>query len=136
IGVLIGSPLVLKRLATIPFFQKRSFLQTAPPRAIFRAPLFFAFATHLCNILATFCALRVFEPAAPLLSIVLVTPFVILSSLVPLTPLGLGVTDATAAILFAGIGVAHGVAATMILRATFVLMSLACGLAWLWPHSI
>ena len=135
IGVLIGSPQLLKRVSQIPFFEKRAWLQASFPRAIFGWPLLFAFATHGCNILAMFCALRVFEPNAPLVSIFLVTPFVVLSSLVPLTPLGLGVTDATAALLFAAIGVAHGVAATMIARAFFVVISLVCGLAWLWPVS-
>ena len=134
-GILIGSPQLLKRVSQIRFFEKRAWLQASPPRAIFLWPLLLAFATHGCNILATFCALRVFELNAPLVSIFLVTPFVILSSLVPLTPLGLGVTDATAALLFAAIGIAHGVAATMIARAFFVVISLACGLAWLWPHS-
>jgi len=135
IGVFIGSPPLQKRISKSAFFEKRGFLQATPPRAIFGWPLLLAFATHGCNLLATFCALRIFEPNAAPISVFLVTPFVILSSLVPLTPLGLGVTDATAALLFAAIGIAHGAAAAMLLRALFVLISLACGLAWLWPQS-
>lgn len=137
IGALVGNPQCSAALAGIPFLQKRFGAVQPPPRAIFGLPLFLAFATHLCNLLATFCALRIFAPNVPLLLVLLVTPFLILSSLVPLTPLGLGVTDATASLLFATIGVGiGGAAATMLLRAFFVLLSLVCGLAWLWPIDI
>ena len=136
LAVIFGSPKLPARIGQMAFLKNKAWLQQAPPRAIFGWPLLLGFATHGCNLLATFFALRIFESGAPLFSTLPVAPFVILSSLVPLTPLGLGVTDSTAALLFAAIGVAHGAAATMILRATFVLISLIGGLAWLWPNSI
>lgn len=132
-GAFVGNAQWSAAWMKIPFLQKRFGESRLPPRAIFAIPLFLAFATHLCNLLATFCALRIFEPNVSLLLVLLITPFLILSSLVPLTPLGLGVTDAAASLLFVAIGITQGAAATMLLRAAFVLLSLACGLAWLWP---
>lgn len=134
IGLVLRSPQLMARLPGSAFLLKKiPSLHQPPPPAIFGWPLFLAFATHGCNLLATFCALRIFEPGASLPAISFVTPFVILSSLVPLTPLGLGVTDATSALLFSAIGIAHGAVATMLMRTLFVLLSLICGLAWMWP---
>ncbi len=134
--VFIAQPKLWASLSSIPFLKKRGVLQQSPPREIFGWPLFFAFATHACNILATFGGLSLLERSTPFVSTVSISPFVILSSLVPLTPLGLGVTDAAAALLFSAVGAMHGAAATMILRTSFVLLSLVCGLMWLWPVKI
>jgi uncharacterized membrane protein YbhN (UPF0104 family) len=58
-------------------------------------------------------------------------PLVILSSLIPLTPLGIGVTDGAAAELFARAAMPGGAAVTMLLRAVFVVICLGCGVALL-----
>ena len=99
-----------------------------------KAALLLAFATHGCNALGLWYALRTLGGEDSLLSTLLVAPLVILSSLVPLTPLGLGVTDAAASTLIHLIGNDSGAEATMLGRATFVLLSALCGLAWLWPE--
>jgi uncharacterized membrane protein YbhN (UPF0104 family) len=98
-----------------------------------RSALLFAFLTHGCNAFSVWCALQVLgaQGSAPLLAVLLVAPLIILSSLVPLTPLGLGVTDAAASTLLHVIGNNSGAEATMLGRATFVLLSALCGLVWL-----
>jgi uncharacterized membrane protein YbhN (UPF0104 family) len=102
--------------------------------ANWKAALLLAFATHGCNALALWCALRALGGGESLPSTLLVAPLVILSSLIPLTPLGLGVTDAAASTLIHLIGNSSGAEATMLGRATFVMLSALCGLAWLWPE--
>jgi len=96
-------------------------------------PLIIFFATPVCNAMATWCALRALGFDAPIGSTLVAMPLIILSSLAPLTPLGLGVTDAAAATLLNAVGVAGGAEATMLARSSFVLICAACGLAWFWP---
>jgi uncharacterized membrane protein YbhN (UPF0104 family) len=103
-------------------------------RVALARPLALSFATHGCNMLATWCALRALGFNAPIGSTLAAMPLIIFSSLVPLTPLGLGVTDAAAATLLHAVGVAGGAEATMLARSSFVLLSALCGLAWLWPE--
>jgi uncharacterized membrane protein YbhN (UPF0104 family) len=98
-----------------------------------KSALLFAFMTHSCNFLSLWCALRALDIVAAPAPALLVAPLVVLSSLLPLTPMGLGVTDAAASTLLHAVGVSGGAEATMLGRATFVLLSAACGLAWLWP---
>jgi hypothetical protein len=92
-----------------------------------------AFATHGCNALTLCCALRALDAreSLSLINILLVAPPIIVSSMVPLTPLGLGISDATASTLLHWAGSSSGAEATMLGRLTFVALSLFCGLAWL-----
>lgn len=92
-------------------------------------------ATHLCNAFSFACALTALGQAPSLAIVAAVAPAIILSSVVPLTPLGLGVADTVAQTLFATAGVPNGANATMLGRATWLLLSLICGLAYFWPHA-
>jgi uncharacterized membrane protein YbhN (UPF0104 family) len=60
-------------------------------------------------------------------------PLVILTGVLPLTPLGLGVTDAVALMVFSTIHISSGANAVMLSRITFVAISALCGLAWFVP---
>lgn len=143
-GVLALAPLLLRTRAPKIFarrwpmlqqFSGASFKNDASFKSAFKSALVFAFLTHGCNFLSLWCALRALEIAAPLVRVLLVAPLLVLSSLLPFTPLGLGVTDAAASTLLHAVGVGGGSEATMLGRATFILISAACGLAWLWPVS-
>ncbi|HEX8832835.1 MAG TPA: lysylphosphatidylglycerol synthase transmembrane domain-containing protein [Abditibacteriaceae bacterium] len=93
-----------------------------------------SFLLHGCNAAAAYCGFLMLNKDAPL-GLFFAAPLVVLSSLIPLTPLGIGVVDGAAAELFLVAGASGGAAVTMLLRATNVLMSLPCGLALLWPIS-
>jgi uncharacterized protein (TIRG00374 family) len=133
-------PFVARR-PIVKFLEKRlSHLvsKTSPAPVEFlnssgKAALCFAFATHGCNALSLWFALQVLGAVndATRATVLIVAPLVILSSIVPLTPLGLGVTDAVASTLLLAVGSSSGAEATMLGRVTFVLLSALCGIAWL-----
>ena len=86
--------------------------------------------THFSNALSFWFGFQALGIQADLLIVLMVAPIVILSFIVPLTPLGLGVADAVAATLFGTVGIVGGGATTMLLRVTWLLLSLVCGLAF------
>ena len=87
-------------------------------------------ANHIFNALAFAGAFAMLGQKPPLTTIIAIVPSVILSSVVPLTPLGLGVSDAVSQLLFGAVGWTGGAAVTMIGRATWLLLSLVCGGAY------
>lgn len=95
-----------------------------------------ALATHICNALSFWFGFGALGLDANLPTVMLVAPAVILSFIVPLTPLGLGVADAVAATLFSAAGIAGGGATTMLLRATWLLLCLLCGLAFFYRDGL
>ena len=85
---------------------------------------------HLSVGAAAYCGLIAlgFQPSA--IGVLAVTPIVTLSKTVPLTPLGLGVTDGVASVLYPLVGLGGGGEVQMLLRVTMVGIALACGLAY------
>jgi uncharacterized membrane protein YbhN (UPF0104 family) len=92
-----------------------------------------AVVAQLGNCIAYYFALRAFDAPVSLLGAMAVTPLVTLSSIIPVTPLGIGVMDATAEQLFHVAGSSAGAEATMLVRAVLAAFSLVSGLAYLWP---
>jgi uncharacterized protein (TIRG00374 family) len=62
-----------------------------------------------------------------------ITPLVTLTSILPVTPLGIGVADTVADTLFTLVGARGGAEVTMLVRVVTAVMCLACGLAYLVP---
>jgi hypothetical protein len=94
-------------------------------------------ATHAANMAAIGATLQALEPglgASRTLGLALeVGPPIILSSALPLTPLGLGVADATGEALLAQHGLACGSEMVMLGRATWLAVCLLAGLAFWMP---
>ena len=67
-----------------------------------------------------------------LLAISTVTPLVTVLRILPISPLGLGVTDAAAEELYPLVGMEGGAENQMLIRGVFILVSLLCGIAFLW----
>jgi uncharacterized protein (TIRG00374 family) len=88
---------------------------------------------HLSAFAAAYFAFRSLGRPASIFAVFAITPIVNLSSLIPLTPLGLGVSDSIAATLYPAVGLSGGAEATMLLRCVTVAISLACGVAFLLP---
>ena len=63
-----------------------------------------------------------------ILAIATVTPILIVVRFIPLTPLGLGVSDAAGEELYNMLGIAGGAENQMLLRATWIVVLLLCGL--------
>jgi uncharacterized membrane protein YbhN (UPF0104 family) len=84
-----------------------------------------AMATYLSLL-----ALGADDPS--LAAVIAITCMLNLVWMVPITPLGLGVTDTAAEFLFALIGISVGAEQQMLIRLFGVLLSLAGGLAFFW----
>lgn len=95
-----------------------------------------ALLTHICNALSFWFGFDALGIPAALPTVLMVMPAVILSFILPLTPLGLGVADVVAQVLFEAAGIAGGSAATMLLRATWLLLSLGCGLSFFYRDTL
>ncbi|MDF2439246.1 MAG: glycosyltransferase 2 family protein [Abditibacteriota bacterium] len=95
-----------------------------------------ALATHLFNALSFWFGFGALGLPAHPFTVIMMAPAVVLSYIVPLTPMGLGVADAVAATLFSAVGIAGGGATTMLLRATWLLLSLLCGLAFFYRDGL
>jgi hypothetical protein len=95
--------------------------------------------TQAANVGAFGAAVAALSPGLSLARIVELAcatgPAVILSSALPLTPLGLGVVDATGEALLARHGVDCGGEAVMLARALWLMLSLAAGAAFWIPTS-
>jgi len=85
---------------------------------------------HLGVCVAACFALLSLSYPVTVVAVVTVTPIVTMSRTIPLTPLGLGVSDSVAALLYPLVGLDGGAEVQMLLRATIVLVFLACGLAY------
>ena len=64
------------------------------------------------------------------LAVATVTPLLIFIRFIPLTPLGLGITDAAGEEFYNLVGIAGGAENQMLLRATWIILLLLCGLAY------
>jgi uncharacterized membrane protein YbhN (UPF0104 family) len=73
------------------------------------------------------------EGTVSLLAATAITPLVTLTTIVPVTPLGIGVADAAAEGLFTLVGAHSGAEVTMLVRAATASACLLSGLAYLLP---
>jgi uncharacterized membrane protein YbhN (UPF0104 family) len=106
-----------------------------PPsnKRTFMLPAVIACGTHLCNAMGMLCAFYALGFPVPLGHGLLLMPLIILSGMLPLTPLGIGVTDAVALLLFSTIHIGSGANAIMLSRILFIAISALCGIAWFAP---
>jgi uncharacterized membrane protein YbhN (UPF0104 family) len=102
-------------------------------KSTFMLPTALACCTHFCNAMSLVCAFYALGFPVPLGRALILMPLVILSGMLPLTPLGLGVTDAVALVIFNSIHMSNGANAVMLGRISFVAISALCGLAWFVP---
>lgn len=102
-------------------------------KSTFMLPAGISCGTHLCNALAILCAFYAVGDPVPIGRGLLLMPLVILSGMLPLTPLGIGVTEAVTLMIFSSITTGSGANAIMLSRISFVLISALCGLAWFLP---
>lgn len=86
---------------------------------------------HFSSCIAACFGLAALGFSPPLLAVTTVMPLLIIIRMIPLTPLGLGVTDGAAEELFGLIGLPGGAEVQMLLRASGVLIFLFSGLAYL-----
>lgn len=109
-------------------------LPAAPAdKSTFILPAVLACFTHFCNAMALICAFYSIGIAVPVGESLLLMPVIILAGLIPLTPLGLGISDAVALLLFNTVHISNGANAMMLGRITFVLLSAVSGIVWLIP---
>lgn len=113
---------LLRKVPQVPF-----------AKTTFILPAIVACSTHFCNAMALICALYAMGEAVPIGPSLLLMPVIILSSLIPLTPLGLGISDAVALLLFNTVHISNGANAMMLGRITFVIISALSGIAWFVP---
>ncbi|MBX6311397.1 MAG: flippase-like domain-containing protein [Isosphaeraceae bacterium] len=88
---------------------------------------------HLSAFAAAYFAFRSLSVPARVFDVFAITPMINLAGIIPLTPLGLGVSDSIAATLYPLVGLSGGAEATMLLRCVTMILALACGLAFLIP---
>ncbi|MBN01912.1 MAG: hypothetical protein CMJ77_22625 [Planctomycetaceae bacterium] len=86
---------------------------------------------HFCLCLAAWCGMIALRQQVALLAISTVTPLVTVLRILPLSPLGLGFTDAAAEELYPLVGMEGGAENQMLVRGVFILVSLLCGVAFL-----
>lgn len=86
---------------------------------------------HFGLCLAAWCGMVALREPVSLMAISTVTPLVTVLRILPLSPLGLGITDAAAEGLYPLVGLQGGAENQMLMRGVFILMSLVCGIAFL-----
>lgn len=86
-----------------------------------------ALGVHLSNVGAVSCAFMALGKGVSFAGVAGAAPLVVLSSMVPLTPLGIGVVDGAAAELFRRAAMTGGAESTMLGRAVWIVLSLGCG---------
>jgi len=90
---------------------------------------------HFCLCLAAWCGMIALRQQVALLAISTVTPLITVLRILPLSPLGLGFTDAAAEELYPLVGMEGGAENLMLTRGVFIVVSLFCGVAFLWRPS-
>lgn len=100
---------------------------------ILASAVLLSLVAHCGVCVATCFALLSLGCSAPIAAVFAVTPVILISRTIPLTPLGLGVSDGLAAFLYPLVGLDGGAEVQMLLRAMIVFVFLTCGLAYLVP---
>ena len=86
---------------------------------------------HMLMIFAAYCGLSALGIPASFVSLAAVVPLIVLLSVIPITPLGLGIQDGAAEGLYPIVGLSGGAENQMLLRTTWVLLLLVCGFSFL-----
>lgn len=84
-------------------------------------------------VLATWLGFRTIGVSPQLLAVGAITQLVSLANSIPLTPMGLGVSDSVSEALFRLVGTSGGAEVSFIIRFAALLVSVACGMAFLLP---
>jgi glycosyltransferase 2 family protein len=88
---------------------------------------------HMSGFMAVYVFFVAIGSPVELLQVAGITPIANLSALIPITPLGLGVSDSISAILFSSQNQAHGADINMLSRLVTVAITIAGGLSFLVP---
>jgi uncharacterized protein (TIRG00374 family) len=88
--------------------------------------------SHLCMCIAWCLGMIVFGIAPPVLGVVAGTSMLLIVRTLPLTPMGLGITDGIAESLYGMMGISTGAEIQMLIRIVTVLIFLLCGVAFLY----
>lgn len=88
---------------------------------------------HLCVGFAACAGLAALALPVSLGPVFAVTPLVTLSKTIPLAPMGLGISESVAALLYPLVGLEGGAEVQMLIRATITVILASCALAWLVP---
>lgn len=98
------------------------------------ATLFHAIALsvvgHFLTCVAMYFGLSALGISSSLMTVTVVTPLVIAIRFLPLTPLGLGISDGAAESLYSTMGIEGGAEVQMLLRATMIIILLCCGIGY------
>ena len=86
---------------------------------------------HFSNCISACFALVTLGFSGKVLGVFAVTPVIILARMIPLTPLGLGISDSVAEEMYLMAGMEGGAEVHMLRRATSILIFLVCGLTYL-----
>jgi len=94
---------------------------------------FLSLLTHISSILAAWLGFLLLGSRVRLLAVFAFTPLINLSGMLPVTPVGLGVTDSVAEGLYQVLDLTQGAEVNMLLRCVTILISLAAGSVLLRP---
>lgn len=102
-------------------------------RGLLAEALALSVLAHLASCVSMYFGFRALGAPVSMVEATAITPLVTLTSILPVTPLGIGVADLVAEDLFQRVGVGSGAEATMLVRAVTAVLCLASGIAFLWP---
>lgn len=125
---LIGANL-LRRITWLAIFIDALATYRTSPRELLIVVALSVVAHFLVTIGACF-GLMAMELEFSFLAVATVTPLLIFIRFIPLTPLGLGVTDAAGEEFYNLVGIDGGAENQMLLRATWIVLLLLCGLSF------
>jgi uncharacterized protein (TIRG00374 family) len=109
----------------------RSFETYRNHRSALVSAVALSLVAHFLTCVAACGCLAVLDASFSWIAVLSVTPLIIVIRFLPLTPLGLGVSDGAAEEIYRLIGVTGGAEAQMLLRAVTILLFLLSGLAFL-----
>lgn len=88
---------------------------------------------HVGILAATYFGFVSFNLSVPVLNVFAIAPIVSLSNLIPVTPMGIGVSEWVASVMYARFHYTNGADVNMVLRLVNVFLMLLCGIAMLFP---
>ncbi len=88
---------------------------------------------HIGIFAATYFGFIAFDINLPALNVFALSPIVSLSNLIPLTPMGIGVSEWVASVMYARYHYTGGADVNMVLRLVNVFLMMLCGIGFLFP---
>jgi uncharacterized protein (TIRG00374 family) len=88
---------------------------------------------HMCVGFAACAALAALVLPVHLAPVLAVTPLVTLAKSIPLSPMGIGISESAAALLYPLVGLEGGAEVALLMRATITVVFASCALTWLLP---